>query len=72
MPCLTQYWIIMGLSWGLNTNSAFFAYRNSLGRYCGKAADAPYSSSPIFFARHMVKRDGELYPKLKVGCYDNN
>jgi hypothetical protein len=53
-------------------DAAFFAYRNNHGRFCGKAADAPYSSSPAFFARLMMKREGELYPKLKVRSYDNS
>ena len=53
-------------------DSAYLAYRNSLGRHCGKAADAPYSSSPMFFARMMVRREQELYSKLKIRNYDNN
>lgn len=53
-------------------DSAFLSYRNSLGRHCGRAADAPYSCSPIFLARIMVKREGELYAKLKIRSYDNN
>jgi DDT domain/Williams-Beuren syndrome DDT (WSD), D-TOX E motif/Methyl-CpG binding domain len=53
-------------------DSAFVAYRNSMGRYCGKATDAPYAASPNYFARLMVKREGELYPKLKVRTYDNS
>lgn len=53
-------------------DASYFAYRNALGKFLGRAADAPYSSSPIFLARHMVKREAELYAKLKVGCYDNN
>jgi len=53
-------------------DSAFIAYRNSLGRFCGKSADAPYSCSPNSFARLMVKREGDLYAKLKIRSYDNN
>jgi len=53
-------------------DSAFFAYRNQLGRHCGRAADAPYSSSPYFFAKLMIKREAELYPKLKLRSYDNS
>lgn len=52
-------------------DSAFLSYRNGLGRYLGRASDAPLSSSPIFFARLMVKKEAELYAKLKIGCYDN-
>lgn len=53
-------------------DASFLAYRNSVGRYCGRAAEAPYAASPIAFARLMVKREGELYPKLKIRSYDNS
>ncbi|GAX22610.1 hypothetical protein FisN_14Hh243 [Fistulifera solaris] len=52
-------------------DSSFLAYRNHSGRHCGKASEAPYSASPIFLARWMVKRESELYPKLKIRSYDN-
>ncbi len=53
------------------SDSSFLAYRNHSGRHCGKASEAPYSASPIFLARWMVKRESELYPKLKIRSYDN-
>lgn len=53
-------------------DTVYLAYRNSIGRHCGKAADAPYSNSPMFFARMMVRREQELYSKLKNRNYDNN
>ena len=53
-------------------DSAFFSYRNALGRHCGRAADAAYSSSPYFFAKLMIKREAELYPRLKLRCLDNS
>lgn len=53
-------------------DSAFFSYRNALGRHCGRAADAAYSSSPYFFAKLMIKREAELYPRLKLRSYDNS
>jgi Williams-Beuren syndrome DDT (WSD), D-TOX E motif len=53
-------------------DAAFHSYRNPLGRHCGRAADAPYSSSPMAFARYMVKKEQELYSKLKNRNYDNN
>jgi hypothetical protein len=53
-------------------DAAFLAYRNSLGRHCGKAADAALSSTPNFLARLMVKREQELYMPLKNRAYDNN
>jgi hypothetical protein len=53
-------------------DAVFHSYRNPLGRHCGRAADAPYSSSPMAFARYMVKKEQELYSKLKNRNYDNN
>jgi predicted metal-binding transcription factor (methanogenesis marker protein 9) len=53
-------------------DAAFLAYRNSLGRHCGRAADAPFASTPIRFSQLLIKREGELYTKLKHKFYDNN
>eukprot|EP00977_Amphora_coffeiformis_P010262 scaffold2383_cov161-Amphora_coffeaeformis.AAC.18 len=53
-------------------DAVFLGYRNGLGKHTGKNADAPYASSPIYFARMMVKRESELYPKLKIRSYDNS
>lgn len=53
-------------------DAAFLGYRNVLGKHTGKNSDAPYASSPIYFARMMVKRESELYPKLKIRSYDNS
>ena len=52
-------------------DASFFVYRNSLGRYCGRAVDAPFASSPFHFAKAMMKKEAELYPKLKSGSFDN-
>ncbi len=54
------------------TGTSIFSYRNRLGRFCGRAADAPQSSSPFFFARIMLKREQEYYTPLKSRCFDNN
>ena len=51
-------------------DAAYLGYRNTVGRFSGKVSEAPYSSSPFNFARLMVKREGELYPKLKIRSYD--
>jgi len=51
---------------------AILNYRNSLGRHCGKAADAGFSATPSYLARLMVKREQELYTSLKHLTYDNN
>jgi len=53
-------------------DAAFLAFRNNLGRHCGKATDAPHAMTPIRFGQYMVKVEGELYQKLKVLTYDNN
>lgn len=54
------------------SDSSFIAYRNSIGRFCGRAADAAHAASPFHFARQMIKCESDFYPKLKVKCYDNN
>jgi hypothetical protein len=53
-------------------DAAFLTYRNNLGRHLGKAADAPHVMTPIRFGQYMVKREAELYQRLKVLAYDNN
>ena len=53
-------------------DSVFLAYRNHLGRFCGKAADAPYAASPLAFARMMVQQEADMYAKLKIRSYDNS
>jgi len=52
-------------------DAAYFAYRNNLGRFCGKASDAPFASSPNYFSRLMVVKEAELYSRLKIRAYDN-
>jgi len=53
-------------------DAAFLAFRNNLGRHCGKAADAAHAMTPIRFGQYMVKCEAELYQRLKVLAYDNN
>lgn len=53
-------------------DAAFLAFRNNLGRHCGKAADAPHAMTPLRFGQYMVKVEADLYQKLKVLTYDNN
>jgi hypothetical protein len=52
-------------------DAAFLSYRNPLGRYCGKASDAAASSTPYRLAHLMVKKEAEVYAKLKHRLYDN-
>ena len=53
-------------------DASFLSYRNSLGRHCGRAAEAAHAATPIRFAQSMVKREAELYTKLKHRNYDNS
>ena len=53
-------------------DAAFLAFRNNLGRHCGKAADASHAMTPIRFGQYIVKCEAELYQKLKILAYDNN
>jgi len=52
-------------------DASFLSYRNNLGRFCGRAADAPTSSSPQAFVRHMIKREQEFYTPLKNRAIEN-
>jgi hypothetical protein len=54
------------------SDAAFLAYRNSSGRHCGRAAEAALAATPVKFAHHMVKREAELYQRLKHLVFDNN
>lgn len=54
------------------SDASFLAYRNSLGRHCGRAAEAAHAMVPIRFAQFMVRREAELYPRLKLLVFDNN
>jgi len=48
-----------------------FAYRNKLGRFCGRAADAPDAASASSLSRLVLKREQELYVPMKNRAYDN-
>eukprot|EP00551_Chaetoceros_affinis_P012548 CAMPEP_0203679712 /NCGR_PEP_ID=MMETSP0090-20130426/36666_1 /ASSEMBLY_ACC=CAM_ASM_001088 /TAXON_ID=426623 /ORGANISM="Chaetoceros affinis, Strain CCMP159" /LENGTH=1444 /DNA_ID=CAMNT_0050547455 /DNA_START=38 /DNA_END=4369 /DNA_ORIENTATION=- len=52
--------------------SALFSYRNKMGRFCGRAADAPYASSPLFLGKLILKREQDCYTPLKSRTYENN
>lgn len=53
------------------SDASFLAYRNSLGRYCGKAAEAGLALTPLRFAQFMVQREAELYQRLKHLVYES-
>jgi hypothetical protein len=54
------------------SDAAFLAYRNSLGRHCGKAAEAGQALTPLRFAQFMVRREAELYQLLKHIVYESS
>uniref|UniRef100_A0A7S4JIP1 DDT domain-containing protein n=1 Tax=Odontella aurita TaxID=265563 RepID=A0A7S4JIP1_9STRA len=56
----------------LDEDDPLFSYRNTMGRFCGRAADAPFSSNPLCLSRLMLKKEQEFYTKLKVRSYDND
>jgi len=69
--CRYIRWISKDSSY-VERDASFLAYRNSLGRHCGKAADAGVSATPSFLGRTMIRREQELYTPLKSITYDNS
>ena len=79
---LTSYEVVEGISRFLMWRTQYAGYseenydlkqyRNSMGRFCGKSADAPHACTPAFFARLMIKKEQDLYPPLKNRLYENN
>ena len=53
-------------------DAAFFLYRNGLGKFSGKNSEAAYAASPYYFAKMMIKKESELYPKLKTRNMENS
>jgi hypothetical protein len=53
-------------------DAAFFMYRNTLGKFCGKNSEAAYAASPYYLAKVMLKKEAELYPKLKTRNMENS
>lgn len=53
-------------------DSPLFQYRNKIGRFCGRAADAPYAATPFAFSKLILKREQELYTSLKSRSNENN
>jgi hypothetical protein len=52
-------------------DAAFLSYRNALGRHIGRAAEAVHAMTPIRFTQMMVKREADIYQKLKHHLFDN-
>ena len=53
-------------------DAPFLSYRNGFGRFCGRAAEAPSSTSAQAFAKHMIKKENDLYNPLKNRTFENN
>ncbi|KAL3821722.1 LOW QUALITY PROTEIN: hypothetical protein ACHAXA_008458 [Cyclostephanos tholiformis] len=53
-------------------DAPFLSYRNNLGRFCGRAVEAPSSFTPQALAKQLIKKEQELYMPLKNRTYDNN
>ena len=53
-------------------DAPFASYRNNLGRFCGRAVEAPSSLSPQALARQLIKKEQDMYMPLKCRSYDNN
>ena len=53
-------------------DAPFLSYRNGLGRFCGRAVEAPLSLTSQAFAKQMIKREQDLYMPLKNRSLENN
>ena len=53
-------------------DAPFLSYRNGYGRFCGRAAEAPSSLTPLAFAKQMLKKEQDLYMPLKNRTLENN
>jgi len=53
-------------------DAPFLSYRNGIGRFCGRAVEAPSSLTPQAFAKQLIKREQDLYMPLKNRTFENN
>lgn len=56
----------------IESDSSLFIYRNNMGRYCGRQADAAFATTVYSFAKQLVKKEGEMYNPLKNRSVYNN
>lgn len=56
----------------VENDAPFLSYRNGMGRYCGRAAEAPSSLTPLAFAKQLLKREQDIYMPLKNRTFENN
>ena len=53
-----------GLQSTTDLSALIMSYRNSMGKFTGRNNDAPYSSSPFFFTKTLLKKESEYYSRL--------
>eukprot|EP00804_Cyclotella_cryptica_P003333 CCRYP_012832-RA/>CCRYP_012832-RA protein AED:0.04 eAED:0.04 QI:150/1/1/1/1/1/3/177/1597 len=72
------YGMIRAIKWStqypgyVEHDAPFLSYRNGHGRFCGRAAEAPSSLTPLAFAKQMLKKEQDLYMPLKNRTFENN
>ncbi len=70
--------IVRAIKWSIEFpgysehDAQFLSYRNNLGRFCGRAVEAPLCVTPQAFAKHLIKREQDLYTPMKNRTYENN
>eukprot|EP00956_Cyclotella_meneghiniana_P035357 scaffold114268_cov37-Cyclotella_meneghiniana.AAC.7 len=70
--------IIRAIKWStqhpgyIEHDAPFLSYRNDFGRFCGRAVEAPSSMTPLAFAKHMIKKEQDLYINFKNRAIENN
>lgn len=70
--------IIRAIKWStqypgyIELDAPFLSYRNDFGRFCGRAVEAPSSMTPLAFAKHMIKKEQDLYINFKNRALENN
>jgi hypothetical protein len=70
--------IVRAIKWSIEFpgyvehDAQFLSYRNNLGRFCGRAVEAPLSLTPQAFAKQLIKREQDLYTPMKNRTYENN
>jgi len=53
-------------------DSQIFSYHNTLGKYCGRNADdAQIASTPFALSKIMLRKESEMYSKLKNRVMEN-
>lgn len=56
----------------IEEDAPFLSYRNGMGKFCGRAVEAPSCMTPLAFAKHMIKKEQDLYIHFKNRTFENN